>query len=217
MRLTITSHTIVKNGMPFIVPVLKSASLLMSEMFVTISKKSTDGTEEAIKALNNPKIKIFYENVPDQGMLTAERQKLADMTETDWILFLDDDDYWNPYDLDSVMHELDDSPGLAVNPYQVIDKENHDGSWWNKWFTKFYRNDGITYRHPWPKDMIYTNGVPLYWKHNPKVRKIAPRFYHLALVKPHSFRKDDLQGYTYGVGKPALLDKPIPEEIRSLL
>src|SRR3990167_8904436 len=179
-KMTITSHTIVRNGMPFIIPVLKAVSPLMTKMFITISEKSDDGTKEAILALNDPKIEIEYE-------------------------------------LDKAIHELDsDVDGLAVNPYQLIDKENYDSSWWNKWFTKFFRNENINYRGPWPNDWIYKGDEILYWKKNPRIKKVPYRFFHLANVKPHSFRKDELTNYKYNIGQAALLDRSLPTEIGGL-
>ena len=216
-KMTITSHTIVRNGMPFIIPVLKAVSPLMTKMFITISEKSDDGTKEAILALNDPKIEIEYENVAKPGDLTYERQKQVNKTDTEWILFLDDDDYWDQYELDKAIHELDsDVDGLAVNPYQLIDKENYDSSWWNKWFTKFFRNENINYRGPWPNDWIYKGDEILYWKKNPRIKKVPYRFFHLANVKPHSFRKDELTNYKYNIGQAALLDRSLPDEIGGL-
>jgi hypothetical protein len=168
--------------------------------------------------LNDPKIKIDYENVAYLSDLTNERQKQVAKTNTEWILFLDDDDFWDIYQLDDAIHELGpDVDGLAVNPYQVVDQTTHDASWWNKWFTKIFRNEDINYRGPWPRDMIYKGDELLYWKSNPRIKKVPQRFYHLANLKPHSFRKDDLTGYEYSIGRLAPLDKILPVEIGELL
>lgn len=218
MKMTITSHTIVRNGMPFIVPVLKAVSPLMSKMLVTISDKSDDGTKEAILALNDPKIEIDYENVANLSELTNERQKQVDKTDTEWILFLDDDDFWDIYELDNCIHELDSTvDALAVNPYQVVDKESYDTNWWNKWFTKIFRNENINYRGGWPEDWIYKGDQILYWKKNPRVKKSPYKFYHLANIKPHSFRKDELPEYKYPFGVFMSLDNPLPKEIGDLI
>ena len=218
-RLTITSHTIVKNGMPFIIPVLKAVEPLMTKMVITISEKSSDGTREAVEALKWFKLTILYENVSNPSLLTQERQKQVNLTNTDWILFLDDDDYWDIYELDKCLHELSDEvDGLGINPYQMLDKENEDSSWINKkYFTKLFKNDNINYRYPWPRDMIYKGDVLLYWKTNPRVKVVPYRFWHLANLKNYSFRNNDLKDFKYKHGNPILVGKPLPKEIYELL
>lgn len=218
-RLNITSNTIVKNGMPFIALVLKAVEPLMSEMIITISEKSDDGTREAIEALKWPKLRVLYENVKDLSELTNERQKQVNLTKTDWIMFLDDDDFWDIYELDKCLHELSNEvDGLGVNPYQLLDKENQDASWiGKKYFTKFFRNDNINYRNPWPRDMIYKGDEMLYWKTNPRVKTVPYRFWHLVNLKNYSFRNNDLTNYKYKYGQSILVDKPLPKEILEVL
>jgi glycosyltransferase involved in cell wall biosynthesis len=193
----ITSTTIVKNGMPFIGKILEQAEPLMDEMIITISEKSTDGSileVEMFRQKHPDKVFVNTENVIAPSHLTGVRNDQVKKSHGDWILMLDDDDYWPQDQLQLCIEELDKDPEVlcyAVNPYQLIDYENHDASWSKKFFSKFIRRDGLTFKYPWPRELpIDSNGVKLYWKDNPKVKKLPYRFYHLSHIKGGSFRKE---------------------------
>ena len=74
--MTICSHTIVKNGQPFIDLVLNQVLPFVDRAIVTVSVKSTDGTKELLEkmAKDNPKINLIYEDVYKPDYLTYERQ-----------------------------------------------------------------------------------------------------------------------------------------------
>lgn len=206
---TFCTHTLVRQGMPFIEPVLRQVIPFANRCLITISTKSDDGTYQVIEKLQSEfpdKIFIKIENVVSVGELTKERQKQVDNTIEDWILFLDDDDFWPTDSLKEVMiHFDDDCDALTNNPYQVIDKEHYDISWHNKWFTKWFKNQkGVHYRYNWPEDMIFLNDQMLYWKVNPRVVKNPSRYFHLSYIKNHSFRKEDW-------AKRFAFHTPIPE------
>ena len=211
--MTISSHTIVKNGMPYLPMVLDVVAPFMDEMFITISEKSNDGSLWAVNMLRAKypnKVRLLFEDVSSPAELTDERQRQVNLTTTEWILFLDDDDLWTPESLEACLKELKDAPAYCVNPYQLQDGEHYDLSWENKkWFTKFFRNDPrLRYIGAWPREMIYLGDEILYHKKNPKVIKLPHKFFHLALMKPHSFRKDDLKEYEYKNG----VARKLPEE-----
>jgi glycosyltransferase involved in cell wall biosynthesis len=196
MSKTFCSHTIVRNGQPFIGPVLEQVLPYMDRCLVTISEKSDDGTLDVLNNLKErypEKIVIMFENVSEPKDLTKERQKQIDMTTEDWILFLDDDDYWFPEDIEQLKSETEkDVDGFSCNPYQVIDYEHHDTSWNNKYFLKWFRNQpGLNYRNDWPRDLLYLNNILLYWKVNPRVPKVPQRYLHLSYLKDYSFRNED--------------------------
>jgi glycosyltransferase involved in cell wall biosynthesis len=191
---TICAHTIVKNGMPFIGLVLRQVLPMVNRSYITISEKSNDGTLDVLKKIEKefaPKVTILFENVQDPAELTKERQKQLDMTLEDWVLFLDDDDFWSSEALAEI-HDLmedHDVDGFAVRPYQLINQDYYDQSFKNKWFTKFFRNQpGVHYEHPWPRDLIYKGSELLYWKTNPRVPRIPVRYFHLSHIKDYSFR-----------------------------
>lgn len=221
--LKVCSHTLVRQGMPFIDLVLRQVIPFMNRCLVTISEKSTDGTLDVLMALEKEfpdKIKIDFENVQTPGELTNERQKQVGKTYEDWILFLDDDDYWPTESLEKMIELIEknhDVDGFSINPYQVIDQRHYDGSWWNKWFSKWFKNQkGINYRGKWPQDMIYLNDQILYWKVNPRIPKVDqfytdfsyPRFFHLSYIKGHSFRSEDWAGkFAHKIGTPIVFPK----------
>lgn len=211
----LVSHTLVRNGMPFIDLVLRQVLPFVHKSLITISEQSEDGTKEAIEALKQEfpgKISISFENVENPGLLTQERQKQLDQTDLgDWVLFLDDDDYWPTSSLEQIVNWLGwDVDGYAVNPLQIAGKEVHDTSWSNKWFTKFFRKqEGVHYKHPWPKDLIYKGDKMLYWKKNELVPKIDPRFIHLSYIKSYSFRKQTwAEKYGFNINESRLQSIP---------
>ncbi len=193
---TICSHTLVRNGQPFIGPVLEQVIPFVDRCLVTISVKSNDGTRRVITNLQKKypgKIALMTENVSKPKNLTKERQKQLDMTTEDWILFLDDDDFWFPEDIEWIKSEMEkDVDGFSTNPYQVIDYEHYDHNWKHKFFLKWFRNQpGLNYRKSWPRDILFLNDKALYWKTNPRIVKHLARYLHLSYVKDHSFRNED--------------------------
>ena len=214
--MTIASHTICKNSMPFIGRVLRQVAPYMDKMFITISQHSTDGThEEVMKFISETKtlVEFAYEGETNPANLTRVRQFQVDHTKQDWILFLDDDDYWPRGELEACLKELDREPEVlaySVSPYQLIDFEHYDASWNKKSFSKFLRTAGLRYAGPWPRDLpCDAQGQPLYWKTHPQVRTLPQRFYHLGLLKHHSFRKEDwAKKFAYKVGRPEKLTEP---------
>jgi len=196
--MSICSHTIVKHGQPFIDLVLKQALPFVDRALVTISVKSKDGTKELLEnmAKENPKINLIYEDVYKPDYLTYERQLQVGRTTEDWILFLDDDDYWPTKSLEYVFDYINtiadsnETDGLAFNPIQLVDFDNYDASWNLKWFTKVFPNvKGLHYRFPWPKDAIYIDNRWCYWRKNTRVKRIGSiKYFHLANLKNESFR-----------------------------
>lgn len=223
--MNIISNTIVKNGKPFIGLVLKQVLPFVDRMVVTISEKSSDGTVEEVCGLakGSEKIVILRENVSNLGELTGVRQNQITMSkEADWIFFLDDDDFWPQDSLESCIQAMkqagDDVDAFSVNPHQVLSKDFEDANWINrKYFTKFFRNIDINYRHPWPRDLIYKGDELLYHKSNPRDKILPFKFWHLAAVKGYSFRKNDLKSFNDLEGKLVKLDAELPKEIANLL
>jgi glycosyltransferase involved in cell wall biosynthesis len=205
--------------MPFIEPVLRNVEPYMDRMLITISEKSNDGTLQVLRKLEkefSQKMRIDFENVDNPGLLTQERQKQVEKTSEDWILFADDDDWWSKESLEEMMTLLDnDVDGYAVSPYQVIDENNYDKYWLdNKFFSKWFRNKDIKYKFPWPKDLIFTQGRPLYWKQNPKVTCLKGKFFHLSNIKSSSFRQED---WASQFKEKIKRSTPYPDEIKKYI
>lgn len=198
MNTKIYSHTLARNSLPFIEPVLRNVEPFVEQMFVTVSEKSNDGTKEVLANLQSEwkgKLVIDTENVSNPGELTKERQKQLNKTPRGaWVLFLDDDDMWFKNELEymtELINRNEDVDGYSIMPYQVVNSRYFDNSWKNKYFLKWFKNqDGVHYRHPWPRDLIYKNDELMYWKKNPRVPRNAARFFHLSHIKSWSFRNE---------------------------
>lgn len=190
--MTLTSHTLVKHGMPFIGTVLRTALPHVDKMLITISVNADEETIREIFSLRNPKIEIFWEDVKKFGDLTKERQRMVDKTTSDWIWFLDDDDLYPEETIKEIKsHFNEDIDGISLTPYQLLGNGTYDYFWLRKKsFTKFFRNGDIHYENPFPRDTIYKGSTPLYWKHNLRVKRIDKHFFHLGALKDGSFRKE---------------------------
>lgn len=218
------SHTIVRNGMPFIPQVLRQVAPFASKMLVTLSENSIDGTREALIALKSElgeKMNMDMENVENPADLTTIRQRQLDQTpDGEWVLFLDDDDWYSRDALQQIEMFLgNDIDGIAVRPYQLTGGYYYDPTWDNKWFTKLFRKQkGVHYRHPWPRDLIYKNDDLLYWKKNARVPRVPTRFFHLSYLKDHSFRTEKWAlDYRFNKGKEILLPEVEWENARRIL
>lgn len=211
----IYSNTIVRNGKPFIEPVLRRVEPFVDGMIVTVSHKSTDGTIDILEKLENEfpkKIQLSYEDVPHPGLLTEVRQsQLNYVPLNSWVLFLDDDDWWPEESLEDMKMYLDlDVDGYGVMPWQLMSPTMYDGNWKNKYFTKFFKKtEGVHYERPWPRDLIFKGTEMLYWKTNPRVPKVPIKFFHLSYLKNHSFRSEDwAKEFSFTLGNPT----PLPEQ-----
>lgn len=219
---TVCSHTLVKNGMPFIGMVVEQVIPFVNRALITMSEKADAKTAYNVAKLKEAypgKVQVDFENVKAPGELTQVRQDMVDKTTEDWILFLDDDDYWPKESMKEVMTHLDDDlDAMSFLPYQIMDKETHDLSWQKKWITRWFRNKNIQYRHPWPRDLAYMDGKPIYWKKNPRNHRMEGiRFLHLALVKEHSFRTEDWAAvYAWKGIKPTELPEEIKKEVNDI-
>lgn len=213
--MTIASHTIVKNGMPFIGKVLRQVAPFMDKMFIAVSQYSDDGTiEEVMKFIQDHPNKVEYimEGETNPAKLTAVEQFQVDRTMQDWILFLSDDDYWPADQLELCLKEVDKDPEIlaySVSPYQLLDWDTYDAEFSRKSFSKFLRKtDGLHYVGKWPAEMpCEGNGQMLYHKTNPRVKRLPYRFYHLSYLKNHSFRTEDwATHWAFKKGKAIKLD-----------
>ena len=92
---SISSNTIVKNGMPYIGKVLEQVEPYMQEMFITYSVNSDIETKKVVWAFAEKygdKVILEVENISRPGDLTKVQPVQLDKTTIDWILFMSDDD-----------------------------------------------------------------------------------------------------------------------------
>jgi glycosyltransferase involved in cell wall biosynthesis len=195
---TLYSHTIVKNGQPFIRLVLEQVEPYVDKMLVTVSEKSADGTRDVLSDLQSKwkgKLVVDTENITKPSELTMVRQKQLDRTQMDsWVLFLDADDLWFSKELQEMKFIIDkknDIDGYSVNPYQVVSEDYYDTSWRNRYFLKWFKKqEDVHYEHPWPRDLVYKGRDVLYWKTNNRVPKVSVHFFHLANLMRWRFRDE---------------------------
>ncbi len=194
--MTTASNTLVKNGMPYLDLILRAVEPYMNRMLITISEKSTDGSLGVVRKFEKDyptKVRVYFENVSKTDDLTLMRQKMIDDTHEDWILFLDDDDYWPKESLDEMIGLMEkDVDGYAMSPIQVVD-QNHYDKFWNdkKFFTKWFKNEDIHYVGCWPKDLIMMGEKSLFWKKNGRVKRLTGKYFHLSNIKQNSFRNEE--------------------------
>lgn len=201
--MTIASHTIVKNGMPFIGKVLNQVAPYMDKMFISVSEFSTDETlsevEKFIDEHPTTLVEFMRDSYDNPSDLTKLRNFQVERTMQDWILFLDDDDYWPHDQLEFCLKELDkdeDVLAYSVSPWQLVDFYHYDWMWRYKSYSKFLRNRNMRYKGDWPMDLpCDENGNALYWKTHPAVKRLPYRYYHLARLKNWSFRNEGWADY----------------------
>lgn len=220
---TLVSHTLVRDGMPYIDLVIRQVVPYVNRCLITISEKSTDGTLQAMRKLEREfpqKIRIDFENVKRPGLLTYERQRLIDKTIEDWVLFLDADDLWPNSSLEEIVKliEFDGFDAYSFNPYQVIDQEFYDADWKRKSFTKLFISNGINYRKEWPRDLIYRYNESLYWKDNPKVKPVDIKYFHLSNLMKWRFRNEEwAKIFASSIGTPERYPEEVRKELNLLL
>lgn len=78
---------------------------------VVVNDGSTDGSEQLVKELNNPLVRLI--NQPNSGV-SAARNKGIEVSLGDWIAFLDADDEWFPDYLETIEKLNSDYPKAKV-------------------------------------------------------------------------------------------------------
>ncbi|MDT8347062.1 MAG: glycosyltransferase family A protein [Flavobacteriaceae bacterium] len=78
---------------------------------IVINDGSTDGSERILKAYNDPRIRYF--KTENQGISAARNLGIAKAS-TDYIAFVDADDYWYPFCLDEQHRLIEKYPNQKV-------------------------------------------------------------------------------------------------------
>jgi len=203
--------------MPYIGQILEQVAPFMEKMFITLSRKSTDGTTQVVAdfARTHPNVELDYEDVEDIGELTDVLNSHVRKCKSDWLLRLDDDDYWTTDQFQLCLGELEKDPGVmcyAIKPYQLFDEETHDTGWHKKYFSKFMRKtSSLCAIQPFPRDLPADKDGPLYWKWHKGVRILPYYFFHLSYLKTGSLRNEEwAKVFAHQFGKPT----PLPEDIK---
>jgi len=78
---------------------------------LVIDDGSTDGTAEAVKAIDDPRIRYFYK---DNGGVSSARNVGLDKASGQYIAFLDSDDLYEPEYLETMVSALEKNPDYDV-------------------------------------------------------------------------------------------------------
>jgi glycosyltransferase involved in cell wall biosynthesis len=111
--MTISGFSFVRNGFNYDVPFIEAmlSVLPICDEFIIAVGDSTDGTVEAIEALQNPKIKIVHTQWDTQkntgGKIFAQQSNIAlDHCTGDWAFHLQADEVIHEQDLDYVLQSI---------------------------------------------------------------------------------------------------------------
>jgi glycosyltransferase involved in cell wall biosynthesis len=82
-----------------------------------------DGSTEDIRAVLSPfenQIEVLYQRIENSGGPARPRNVAINMARTEWIAFLDSDDWWDEDRLAVVGAELDDDVDILYHPLRVV-------------------------------------------------------------------------------------------------
>lgn len=187
-RPTISGYGYVRNGFSYGVPFLESILSVLSicDEFIAVVGDSTDGTREAIVALNNPKIKIvdtvWDENLKKDGKVFAIQSNtgLSHCT-GDWVFHIQ---------ADEVIHEKD-LPKIV----EFIQKYNNDTR--VDGFLQPFLHFWGDYGHIRNSRRVHRNEIRIF-KNSPQIR---------AYRDSQGFRKfNSIQNYENGTEKGTKLN-----------
>lgn len=217
---TITSNTIVKNGMPFIGKILKRTLPYVDQMIITLSVKSDENTIREVKGIVDPKIEIYWEDVQSKWELTDVENEQISKSKGDWILLLEDDDLWPLKELEKYLGYTK-NPGeymaFSVNPLQLITWDTYDYDKDDKFYPKLFKRKGATMEKPFPKNLLVNNGIKLMGD-IPQIKRTDCRYFHIPTLKEHSFRNEPVwEKYRYKHIRPAKLTEESIEELNAIL
>ena len=199
--LDITTHTLVKNGDPYIKYALKAVRPFVKRMII-IDTGSTDKTVEIIKELIEENYPItFMQHGPFKGSwdvgipeLTRLRNKMLDMTETEWTLQVDDDEIYPKEvfeEIESVLKNPASIISMAlpfynfINDHNTITEEVVPTS-------RVFRTDKIEFFNDWPGEMLRVKGEKE-WLNKFKDKRVITlknKWYHYGLCRK---KKDTVQ------------------------
>ena len=126
-KVSICSHTVVRDGAEFIKPVLEQVLPYVTRALISIDERSSDGTVDIIKKLqkehDNMEVSFFKHDDCEGVGLTTEKNEHIKRTTEKWVWHLDDDEYWPTDQIEGLMARLkrakDDERGFAVRPHAL--------------------------------------------------------------------------------------------------
>jgi glycosyltransferase involved in cell wall biosynthesis len=79
---------------------------------IVVDDGSTDQSAAAVKAINDPRIRYYYQ--ANSGLPAAARNQGIRLAKGEWVAFLDHDDVWLPNKLAMQMNALGRDPGIKL-------------------------------------------------------------------------------------------------------
>ena len=191
--MTISGFSYIRNGFKYQYPFLESIQSILSicDEFVIAVGDSTDGTREAIEALNDPKIKIidtvWDEQMRQGGKIFAQQANIAlDGCTGDWLFHIQ---------ADEIVHEKD-LPTIKQAIQRVADKPRVDGLLFD--FLNFYGSydylNGTRYQHK-KEIRIFRKGINVFsYRDSQGFRK-----YPSQVAREQNYKGDKLNVVSIGV------------------
>lgn len=109
MKMDLTVHMVVCNEQHWVWYALSSVKDWADEIIV-YDTGSTDRTIEAIKAVENDRVRFEEKGQVSAAGLVTLRQEQIDRTRTRWILLVDGDEVWDSQELGKLTQALKDAP-----------------------------------------------------------------------------------------------------------
>lgn len=156
----VSGFSYVRNGITYDYPFIESiqSALPLCDEFIMVIGDSTDGTREAVEALNNPKIKIvdtiWDEQAREKGLIFAQQSNIGlDHITGDWALHIQ---------ADEVLHEKD-YPAIKKAMEENLNNEKVEGLLFH--FINFYGD----YKHYGPSRRFHNKEIRIV-RNSPSIR-----------------------------------------------
>jgi glycosyltransferase involved in cell wall biosynthesis len=177
--------------------------------------KADEPTVKEVFSIRDPKVEIYWEDVPNKGELTHIENIQIEKSKGDWIWSLEDDELWPEEDLRGALSLLNDNvDGLGVVPFNMANETQYNPTI-NGPLTKFFRREGTYWKRPFPKNGPRHNGAELTARKNNRVPWSPYTFFHMVLMKEASFRNEPEWFPNYGYRSTKRAD--LPEKYRKAL
>lgn len=153
---------------------------------IVVCDACEDGTEEIARRYTD---KVFSVNYRNEGMT---RNTGLDHASGDWVLWIDDDDYWlHEFVLQQISEQLTDRLdvlcfGFVFKGVGYATPKGNRGEHWIAVWNKCYRRtfiDGIRFGKEHPCDVAWTNKV---LQKHPALRDWDMPIYHYEYMRPGS-------------------------------
>ena len=92
-----------------------------------VDNHSEDNTEQVIQNFKDPRIKLF--KIQNRGIIAASRNFGVQASRSNWIAFLDSDDWWSPVKLERSLKFLNSGADIVYHDLFIVKKEKQKYFW----------------------------------------------------------------------------------------